>query len=124
MKPFFKTIFKILTVKFAVLAVAAFTVSLLFGQQQLPSVTNSSGSWLPEIPRDPWFWLFVGYAVFSSATTSMPEPKQTSSDFYIWIYRWFHLLSQAGTSYFQNKMFWPGSNANGNTPPPSPETKK
>jgi hypothetical protein len=59
--------------------------------------------------RDIWFWIFVGWYVFSALVTGMPEPTQESSPWYIWAYRSFHILAASGTSFFQNKMYWPNS---------------
>lgn len=91
----------------ALVLIAGFTATMVFGQAQVDP-SRASASFLEGIPGggSPWFWVFVFWYVFSAGVTSMPEPTTTSNDFYIWIYRWFHILSAAGTSFFQNKMDW------------------
>jgi hypothetical protein len=59
--------------------------------------------------KDVWFWIFVGWYIFSALVTGMPEPTQESSPWYIWAYRSFHILAASGTSFFQNKMYWPNT---------------
>lgn len=58
------------------------------------------------VPGDVWFWVFVGWYVFSALVSGMPEPTPESTPWYIWAYRSFHILAASGTSFFQNKMFW------------------
>lgn len=60
--------------------------------------------------RSPWFFVFIGWYVFSALVSGMPEPERESSPWYIWAYRSFHILSASGTSFFQNKMYWPDHN--------------
>lgn len=55
---------------------------------------------------NPWFDFSVGYFVFSAVAAGMPEPEQTSSFGYIWMYRTFHILSANGTAYFMHKKSW------------------
>lgn len=57
--------------------------------------------------KDVWFWIFVGWYVFSAMTTGMPEPDRDSSPWYIWAYRSLHILLASGTAFFQNKLYWP-----------------
>jgi hypothetical protein len=67
-------------------------------QQPTDSVANT---------HDPWFWIFVGWWLFSALVTGMPEPVTDSSFWYVWVYRSFHMIAASGTSFFQNKMYWP-----------------
>jgi hypothetical protein len=37
--------------------------------------------------------LIAGYYIFSAAVGAMPEPKDTSSDAYVWLYGFLHIIS-------------------------------
>lgn len=82
-------------------------VAVVWGQ----SVTHAQGNETPFMElvpgsRSVWFFVFIGWYVFSAITSGMPEPTKESSPWYIWAYRSFHILSANGTSFFQNKLYW------------------
>ena len=99
---------KLFARKLVLLGVFVFVVSAV--AQSVPAASShvafiDSGP----LPHDIWFWWFVIYYIFSAGAMAMPEPTQSSSDCYLWMYRWLHSLANAAPSFFQNKMFWPTS---------------
>ncbi|SRR6266567_2834243 len=66
------------------------------------SLIESSG--LPV--SNPWFDISILLWVSSAVIGGMPEPEETSSFYYIWLYRTLHLLSATGTAYFIHKNRW------------------
>lgn len=88
---------------------AAVTVRVLEAQSILHQPSDSIYDLVPG-SRSPWFFVFIGWYVFSALVSGMPEPERESSPWYIWAYRSFHILSASGTSFFQNKMYWPDHN--------------
>lgn len=56
--------------------------------------------------HNPWFWIFVGWKLFSAATAGLVEPDENSSNKYIWLYRTCHILTDNGTAYFSHKGLW------------------
>lgn len=102
------------------LPVAAFALVLgaamaKFMSAQTASQSQPSSPFSDLVPgsHSPWFFVFIGWYVFSAMVSGMPEPTADSSPWYIWAYRSFHILSASGTSFFQNKIYWPvGGQAN------------
>lgn len=98
-------------VAFRALLFCAFAfVALLYGQERvtIPTTLPAIDLTPTGMTKDVWFWIFVGWYVFSALVSGMPEPIPESSPWYIWAYRSFHILAASGTSFFQNKMYWPG----------------
>ena len=56
-----------------------------------------------------WDGFIIGFGlnvVLGSAVSSMVEPDQESSKFYIFVFRFGHLLFNRGTSYFAHHSVW------------------
>lgn len=96
---------------FRVLLLSVVFIVVVMAQERVTAPANVPAIDLTPsgMTRDVWFWIFVGWYVFSALVTGMPEPTQNSSPWYIWAYRSFHILAASGTSFFQNKMYWPNS---------------
>ena len=75
-------------------------------QYQAPAYSNPLWDIVPG-SHSVWFFVFIIWYFFSAITAGMPEPTIESSPWYVWAYRTFHILAASGTSYFQNKMYWP-----------------
>lgn len=95
--------------------IGAIFQKVLPAQQATASVQYETGSLYDIVPstHTPWFFIFIGWYIFSAMVSGMPEPEQDSSPWYIWAYRSFHILSASGTSFFQNKIYWPPSETEG-----------
>lgn len=91
------------------LSIGIATSSLLRAQPS--QITQAQPSFMDVVPgsKEVWFFAFIGQYIFSAITTGMPEPTQESSPWYIWAYRTFHILAASGTSFFQNKIYWPAT---------------
>lgn len=88
-------------------ALVTLFVAVVWGQSATHAQSNDA-PFMDLVPgsRSTWFFVFVGWYVFSAITSGMPEPTQESSPGYIWAYRTLHLLAASGTSFFQNKTHW------------------
>ena len=92
----------------SILVVTIFlSARLLLAQTQPLAPGASQISDLIPNSHNPWFYIFIAWYVFSALVTGMPEPTVDSSPWYIWAYRSFHILAASGTSFFQNKIYWP-----------------
>lgn len=105
-----RPLWKMLFIKVILLALIA-GIALLFGDPPQPSAVQAASPIQQSTAMigDLWFWIFVGWYIFSALVSGMPEPTQSSSPWYIWAYRSFHILAASGTSFFQNKLFWPSA---------------
>lgn len=76
----------------------------------LGAIIFSAASVLGLPVSDPWFDVFVIYVLarwtFISIVNGMPEPTESSSDWYIWAYRSFHSMAHIATAYFSHKKMW------------------
>lgn len=88
------------------LMISMFFVSILRAQAAVAPSPSPINDLVPG-SHSPWFFVFIGWYVFSALVSGMPEPTHDSSPWYIWAYRSFHILSASGTSFFQNKIYWP-----------------
>lgn len=61
------------------------------------------------LPSGPFEWFITGWsaqALFGAAVTSLREPKETSPDWYIFVYRFGHKALSRGTAYEAHPAVW------------------